>query len=180
MPITEPNNQQNLIDKSSFPIFHKIQLWLYRIEDGILVGLLLLMILLAVTQIILRNVLGIGIVWADISIRILVLWLGLVGAMVAARKGEHIKIDLITKYLKSKLSLLVQATTDFFTAVVCLVVLFYSIKFVRLEYIDGMHAFGRVPIWFCQMIIPFSFLVMSFRYSVRTVLNLLAYFQQEA
>lgn len=138
------------------------------------------MILLAVAQIMLRNIWGIGIVWADISVRILVLWLGLVGAMTAARKGDHIKIDLITKYLKSRLTPIVAALTDFFTALVCGIVLFYSIKFIRLEYIDGMMAFGRIPVWFCQTIIPFSFLIMTFRYFVRAVLNLQAYFQQKA
>ena len=179
MPITDQNTQKHLINESSYPYLYRIQLWLHWIEDGILVGLLLLMILLAVTQIMLRNIWGIGIVWADISVRILVLWLGLVGAMAAARKGDHIKIDLITKYLKSRLTHIVTASTDFFTALVCGIVLFYSIKFIRLEYIDGMMAFGRIPVWFCQTIIPFSFLIMSLRYFVRAVLNLQAYFQQK-
>ncbi len=140
---------------------------------------MLLMILMAVLQILLRNLLGIGIVWADILVRILVLWVGLVGAMVAGRKGDHIKIDLISKYIKSKLSWIVAAITDLFTAVVCAIVLFYSIKFVRFEYADGIVAFGRIPVWFCQVIIPFSFLVMSLRYFVKTILNLKAYFNQK-
>jgi TRAP-type C4-dicarboxylate transport system permease small subunit len=180
LPIIDPNTQNQSPDEPSFTLAHKIQLWLYRIEDGILVGLLCLMILLAVAQIILRNFLGIGIVWADILVRILVLWVGLVGAMAACRKGDHIKIDLISKYLKTKLSWIVSATTDFFTAVVCVIVLFYSIKFVRYEYADGIVAFGRIPVWFCQAIIPFSFMVMSIRYFVRTILNLRAYFNQKA
>jgi TRAP-type C4-dicarboxylate transport system permease small subunit len=180
LPIIDPNTPNHPPDDSSFSLAHKIQLWLYRIEDGILVGLLLLMILLAVAQIFLRNFLGIGIVWADILVRILVLWLGLVGAMAASRKGDHIKIDFISKYLKTKLSWIVKAITDFFTAVVCVTVLFYSIKFIRFEYMDGIVAFGRIPVWFCQTIIPFSFMVMSLRYFVRTILNLQAYFNQKA
>ncbi len=144
-----------------------------------MVGLLLLMILLAVTQIILRNFLSGGLVWADILVRILVLWVGLIGAMVAARKGDHIKIDLISKYIKSKSAWIVSAITDFFTSIVCLIVLFFSIKLIRFEYIDGIVAFGQVPVWFCQAIIPFSFLVMSLRYFSRTVLNLKAFFDQK-
>lgn len=180
MPIIDPNTPNQFPDGSSFSLAHKIQLWLYRIEDGILVALLLLMILLAVAQIILRNFLGAGIIWADILVRILVLWVGLVGAMAAGRKGDHIKIDLISKYLKTKLSRIVTAITDFFTAVVCFIVLFYSLKFIRFEYIDGILAFGRIPVWFCQAIIPFTFLVMSLRYFVRTIQNLQAYFNQKA
>ena len=179
MPIIDPKTPTQSLNEASFSFLHKIQLWLHRIEDGILVGLLLLMILLAVAQIFLRNFFGAGIVWADVLVRILVLWVGLVGAMAACRKGDHIKIDLISKYLKSKLSWIFTAITDFFTTVVCAVVLFYSIKFIRFEYIDGTVAFGRIPVWLCQAIIPFSFLVMSLRYFVRTILNLKAYFNQK-
>jgi C4-dicarboxylate transporter, DctQ subunit len=179
LPIIDPSTPKQPIDDSSFRLAERIQRWLYRIEDGILVGLLLLMILLAAAQIFLRNVLGEGFVWADIMVRVLVLWVALVGAMAASRKGDHIKIDLISKYLKSKLSWIVAAITDLFTAVVCAIVLFYSIKFVRFEYADGIVAFGRIPVWFCQSIIPFSFLVMSLRYFVKTILNLKAYFNQK-
>jgi C4-dicarboxylate transporter, DctQ subunit len=179
LPIIDPNQDKQPLDTSSFPIIHKIQRWLYRIEDSILVGLLLLMILLAVAQIFLRNFLGIGILWSDILIRNLVLWVGLIGAMAAGRKGDHIKIDLLSRYLKTKLSWIISGITDFFTAVVCLIVVFYSLKFIKFEYYDGIIAFGRIPVWFCQAIIPFSFLVMSLRYFIKTILNFQAYFNQK-
>jgi C4-dicarboxylate transporter, DctQ subunit len=179
LPIIDPDIRKQSLNNASFSFAHKIQRLLYRIEDGILVGLLLLMIILAVSQIFLRNLLGAGIVWADILVRILVLWVGLVGAMAAARKGDHIKIDLISKYLKTKSNWIVLGITDFFTAIVCAIVVFYSIKFVRFEYADGIIAFGRIPMWFSQVIIPFSFLVMSLRYFIRTILNLQAYFNQK-
>ena len=175
----DTNTPNQSPDDSSFSLAHKIQLWLYRIEDGILVGLLLLMILLAVAQIFLRNFLGTGILWSDILIRNLVLWVGLIGAMAAGRKGDHIKIDLISRYLKTKSSWIISGITDFFTAVVCLIVVFYSLKFIKFEYYDGIIAFGRIPVWFCQAIIPFSFVVMSLRYFIRTILNFQAYFNQK-
>ena len=76
-----------------------------RIEDAFLVGLLAFMIGLAFTQIVLRNGFSGGIIWADGLIRILVLWIGLVGAMVASRNGNHINIDIITKYLPDRVLL---------------------------------------------------------------------------
>ena len=157
----------------------KVQRWLYRIEDSILVGLLLLMILLAAAQIFLRNILDVGMVWADIVVRVLVLWVGLIGAMTASRKGDHIKIDIISKHLTTRMSWLIKGITDFFTAVICSIVLFYSIKFIWFEYMDGNRIFGDIPVWICQVIIPFSFLVMSLRYTVNTVLNFLTFFDQK-
>jgi C4-dicarboxylate transporter, DctQ subunit len=179
LPIIDPNKDKLSLDTSSFPIIHKIQRWLYRIEDSILVGLLLLMILLAVAQIFLRNFLGIGILWSDILIRNLVLWVGLIGAMTAGRKGDHIKIDLVSRYFKTEVGRIISGITDFFTAVVCAIIVFYSLKVIKFEYYDGIIAFGRIPIWFCQAIIPFSFLVMSLRYFIRTILNFQAYFNQK-
>jgi C4-dicarboxylate transporter, DctQ subunit len=179
LPIIDPNKDKQPLDISSFPIIHKIQRWLYRIEDSILVGLLLLMIFLAVAQIFLRNFLGIGIFWSDILIRNLVLWVGLIGAMAASRKGDHIKIDLLSRYLKTKLSWIISGITDFFTAIVCLIVVIYSLKVIKFEYYDGIIAFGQIPVWFCQAIIPFSFLIMSLRYFIRTILNIQTYFNQK-
>ncbi|MFO8082760.1 MAG: TRAP transporter small permease [Desulfobacterales bacterium] len=157
----------------------KIQRWLYRIEDAVLVGLLTLMILLATIQIFLRNFMDFGLVWGDIMVRILVLWVGLIGAMAASRKGDHIKIDLISKYLTTRSSWIIKAVTDFFTAVVCLIVVLYSIKLIRFEYIDANMAFGNIPVWICQMIIPCSFLVMALRYTVSTISNFLMFFDQK-
>ena len=48
-------------------------------EDGILVVLLSVMILLAAAQILLRNVFDIGLFWGDQTLRILVLWVSLMG-----------------------------------------------------------------------------------------------------
>jgi TRAP-type C4-dicarboxylate transport system permease small subunit len=180
LTIIDPNTPMQSPDHElSLSVFHKVQIWLYRIEDAILVGLLLLMILMAVAQILLRNFLGIGIASADILVRILVLWVGLVGAMAASRKGDHIKIDLISKYLKTTFNLVVTALTDFFTAIVCAIVVYYSIILIRFEYMDGNIAFGRIPVWFCQAIIPFAFLVMAIRYVARAIHNLKAYYTQK-
>ena len=88
-------------------IFHlgRLGTVLHRIEDGILVAILSLMIGLAALQIVLRNFFGAGIVWGDMLVRVLVLWIGLVGAMVAARQNKHISIDLVIRYLRERFNL---------------------------------------------------------------------------
>ncbi len=171
------------------PVFHKkgdlsvfcqgIQRWLYRVEDGVLIGLLTLMILLAAAQIFLRNLLDMGLVWADVMVRILVLWVGLAGAVAASRKGDHIKIDLVSKYLKTRSSRLIHALTDFFTAIVCAVVVVYSIKFIRFEYLDARMVFNNMPVWIVQLCIPLAFLVMALRYALSAVSNSVMFFSQK-
>jgi len=70
----------------------------HRLEDGVLVALLLTMISLAVSQIVLRNGFDTGITWADSLLRVLVLWIALIGALVATRQQQHINIDLISRF----------------------------------------------------------------------------------
>jgi len=137
---------------------------LYRIEDGILVGLLLLMIGLSVTQIFLRNLFDSGIVWSDILVRILVLWVGLLGAMVASRQGNHINVDILDRYLPERVKPLVSTVVQLFTALICTVATYFSLLFVQGEYADGGTLFARVPAWVCESIIPFAFAVIALRY----------------
>ncbi|MBK6758569.1 MAG: hypothetical protein IPG70_13625 [Moraxellaceae bacterium] len=64
-------------------VIQRVLYVVHRLEDSILVALLLAMIVLAVTQIALRNGFDTGITWADALLRVMVLWIALLGAMVA-------------------------------------------------------------------------------------------------
>jgi TRAP-type C4-dicarboxylate transport system permease small subunit len=145
-------------------MINKIYQLLLKTETGILVALLISMMVMAVVQIILRNVFSSGISWADAFVRISVLWLAFVGAMVASRSGRHIIIDVFLKTLNEKTQHIVQRITDVFTAVVCFVITFYSFKFVKFEYGDAGLAFSNIPNWLCEAIIPFAFLIIGLRY----------------
>ena len=68
--------------------------WLERVENGLIAVLVLAMVLLAGAQILLRNLFGTGIEWADPLLRALVLWTAMLGALAAARDDKHIGLDL--------------------------------------------------------------------------------------
>jgi TRAP-type C4-dicarboxylate transport system permease small subunit len=142
-----------------------------RVEDSILVGLLLLMIVMSVLQILLRDLFATGIVWSDILVRILVLWVGLVGAMVASRQGRHINIDIMDRYLSERAKIVARSVVEFFTALICLIAACYSLRFVQMEFSVSGKAFAKVPSWLCESIIPFGFMVMSVRYILLSLNN---------
>jgi TRAP-type C4-dicarboxylate transport system permease small subunit len=146
--------------------------FLSRIEDGILVGLLMLMIITAFTQIFLRNLFEFGIVWGDVMVRILVLWIGLVGAMVASRQNNHISIDLITRYLPKRPKNIVNSLTQLFASLVCGIAAYHSALFVKMEFEYGGTAFAKVPTWLCEAIIPVAFIVIALRYCILFMTNL--------
>ena len=86
-------------DNRHRPMENLLIRWLYRLEDGLLILALLAMIGMAVLQILLRVLFHTGIVWGDELVRVLVLWLGVLGAVSASRSDSHIRIDLAARYL---------------------------------------------------------------------------------
>lgn len=151
-------------------MFLRLYRFILRLEESLLVIILLTTIIFAVSQIFLRNFFHAGIPWGDSLVRILVLWLGLIGAMIASRNHRHIKIDLLSRHLSAVNQLKLRRFTDIISASVCFIVAWYAFKFVHMEYQDGMHAFETVPVWLTEAIIPLGFLVMSLRFFLSAVM----------
>jgi len=150
------------VTKFIFRTYH----FLLATETFFLLFFLLTAILLASSQILLRNFFDSGIGWADSALRILVLWIGMIGAMFASRNKKHIRIDILSHYLPDKLRNNIWRVTELITAAVCGIVAYYSIQFIKYEYEDGIIAFANVPVWLCEIIIPIAFIIMSMRYFV--------------
>jgi len=144
-------------------------------EDALLVLILSVMIIIAVSQILLRNYFDIGLVWGDSLLRALVLWVGLLGAIVASRTENHISIDLLSRFLSPRIKIIANIITDIFTVVVCIVVSYYSYRFVKLDFDADISTFGDLPAWIIELILPLGFAVIALRYAegvARRVLEL--------
>lgn len=134
------------------------------LEDAVLVLLLASMIVLAAAQILLRNGFDLGLVWADELLRILVLWLGLAGALAASRDRNQIRIDVLSRFLAPRAQKFMRLITDLFTSAVCAVVAWHAFTFVQgsHEYADTL--LGNLPAWWFQLILPGGFFLMAWRY----------------
>jgi TRAP-type C4-dicarboxylate transport system permease small subunit len=143
--------------------------WIARLEDTLLALLLLIMILIAGSQILLRNLFDSGFVWADPMLRVLVLWLGLLGAMVATRDDNHIRIDILSRYLSPRFKSAAQLVTSLFTSVVSAIIAYHAGRFVYMEWQDGSVLFAGVPAWACEIIIPIGFGMIALRYLMFTL-----------
>lgn len=147
-------------------MFARSVTWLLRIELLILSVLLTLMIGLAGTQILLRNLFDSGIAWGDPLLRILVLWTGLLGAMLATRDNKHIRIDILSRYLPHKGKKISGMVTGLFSSGVCALLAWHSGRFVYYEMQDGMEVFDGMPAWIAESILPFGFGVISLRFLI--------------
>lgn len=144
----------------------RLQRAIHRIEEAIVVALLGAMILLAGAQILLRNFLDSGLAWSDPLLRVLVLWLGLLGAMLATRENKHIRIDILSRYLPARLKVLGNAVTALFSAAVCAILAWHSGRFVHYEWQDGSEIFYNVPAWLAELILPVGFGIMALRFAL--------------
>jgi len=138
--------------------------WGRRIENGLLVLLLTSMILLASAQIFLRNFLNSGITIGDELLRILVLWLAMLGALAASRDQRHISIDALTRHFSPKVGLVVALFVSIFVAIVCGFICRASFLLVIDAYTYPDTVLGGRPAWVFQTILPIGFGLMSWRY----------------
>lgn len=144
-----------------------------------LVLILTSMILLAASQIVLRNFFGFGFIWADELLRMLVLWIAVAGAVAASRTDKHINIAVLDRFVPVKLKAGMKIIVDLFTAGICLVITWHSIAFVRTSYEFEDVLMGNVPAWMLQLVLPVGFGLISWRYLVFSVRHVLALFSRE-
>jgi TRAP-type C4-dicarboxylate transport system permease small subunit len=137
--------------------------WLERMENGLIAVLVLAMVLLAGAQILLRNLFGSGIEWADPLLRALVLWTAMLGALAAARDDKHIGLDLVTHFVHGRARRALRVIALVFAAMVSAAMSWYGANLVALDYGSGAAAFARVPNWCVEMILPAGFALLSLR-----------------
>jgi TRAP-type C4-dicarboxylate transport system permease small subunit len=142
------------------------------IENGLLVTLFCVLIAFASAQILFRNVFSIGFTWGDGLVRVIVLWLALLGALAAGRDGRHITMGALTRWLPGRYGAGAEIVADVFAAVVSGAFAYYSLLFVRDSRAYGDALLGDLPAWWMQSIMPVAFALLAFRYVVRAAKRL--------
>ncbi len=133
-------------------------------ENGLLLTTLVMMLLVAIVQIVSRNVFNSGFIWADEFLRLTVLWVALLGSIAASRDHRHLRIDVLSRFLSPRILRWTNFLVDLFTAAVCAVLAYYSFEFVVETRAYKDLAFGTQPLWWFQSILPLGFGLMAWRY----------------
>ncbi len=135
-------------------------------EDALLIFILVGMVLLAGTQILLRNFFDYSLFWGDEMLRLMVLWLTVAGGLAASRVGRHISLEVLDRFLTTRLKLASQIIIDLFTAVVCALFSWHSALFVIGSYQFGDTVMINTPAWILQVVLPVGFGLMAYRHLV--------------
>ena len=135
-------------------------------EDALLMLILISMIVLAGTQIFLRNLFDTSIFWGDEMLRLMVLWLAVAGGLAASRLDKHISIGVVDRFLPATAKLVTRIIIDLFTAGLCAVFAWQSARFVYSSYEYGDTVMRDAPAWAAQVIMPIGFGLMALRHLV--------------
>jgi TRAP-type C4-dicarboxylate transport system permease small subunit len=149
---------------------------LSRVEFSLLVLFLSSMIILSFTQVFLRNALGTGLVWADTIIRHLVIWVGFVGAALAATEERHIGIDALTKFLPPRFKHAAQALTSLFAVIASVYLGDAAWTYLKDELTSGGELVLGIQTWQALLIIPAGYVLIAFHFLVKFVGHALGVF----
>jgi TRAP-type C4-dicarboxylate transport system permease small subunit len=138
-------------------------------EDAVLVVVLTGMIVLASSQIVMRNLFDFGFIWSDELLRLMVLWIAVGGAVAASRDNKHISIDVLGRFLPGRLAKAANTVIYLFTAIICGLVTSFSYAFVKMSHEFGDVLLGQVPAWMLQAVLPLGFALITWRYGLFTI-----------
>ena len=151
---------------------NKFTRFLRVFETGVLVALFFIVLGVPLLAVVLRNTFSFGLVWSHQLVQMAVLWITMVGAMIAVRERGHIRLDVAERFLPESIKKYTNSIASFLTALVCVVFAIFSIEVIIWEINDGTFGIGILPSWIFVCIIPISGFVMGARFVVDAIKSL--------
>ncbi len=136
------------------------------IETAMLVSMLTAMMLVAVGQILMREAFGTGFGWADELVRLMVLWLAMIGSIAACRENRHIRIDALGHVLPDMAVKLIRILVDVFATIVCVVIAIQAWRYLQIEMEYDDRVLVDTPAWIAHSIMPAAFALMAYRFLI--------------
>jgi len=138
-----------------------------RLENAVGMAALIAMSALPVIEILLRSLAGTGIPGTTGYVQNLTLWVGFLGAMIAAREDRHLHLAVAHFNLPPALARAAEIAVHTICAAVAIGVLWANLQFVRSEMASAERIGAWMPVWIAESILPLSFLVIALRFVLR-------------
>jgi len=158
--------------------FSKLIGFFHHLEEGVIVGMLLTMIILTCLQVGMRSFFSSGLEWADSLLRYLVLWSGLLGAAICTRQGQHINIDLASRLLSARWLRWLGVALNLFSTMVCAGLTWSGYLFVKSEMeFGGDASLLGLANWQLSLIFPLAFALITLRFLIIAIKSALGKIQ---
>jgi len=135
----------------------------WRIEDAVSATALAVMAVIPLLEIVLRRAVGIGIPGAGPIVQHLVLWVGFLGAAIAAREGRLLSLatgTLVPEGRPRRVAALVAAVIG---SAVSVILALAAVEFVQSERGVGGSFGAGIPTWVAELVLPFGFALIALR-----------------
>lgn len=135
---------------------------------GLFVGLLaLVMVALPVVQAIARKLADTEIPSASVIVQHLTLWVGFLGALLAAGTGKHLALSTAEAIPEGRLRRLSELLTRITSSAVSALLAYASWKVVQADEGSGRTVIGSLPVSWSEAIMPVAFVLMAVRFAWR-------------
>jgi len=138
-----------------------------RFEDAVAATALAVMAVIPLLEIVLRRAVGIGIPGAGPIVQHLVLWVGFLGAAIAAREGRLLSLatgSLVPEGRPRQVAGLVAAIIG---SAVSVILALAAVEFVQSERGVGSSFGAGIPTWVAELVLPFGFALIALRLAWR-------------
>ena len=146
-----------------------------RMEEVVFTLIIVIMIAIGLAPIILRYTGMPGITWTESLSQHMLLWITFLGAGTAIRERSSISIDAAPHLLSPRKRIFLRAITEIFSAIVCGVLVYFSISFVQdtFEFEKSTVAFLNIKEWWLTAALPCGFLLLSVRLIIAAIEDLM-------
>lgn len=141
--------------------------WFSRIEDAVAAIALAVMTVIPLLEIVLRRTAGIGIPGAGPIVQHLVLWVGFLGAAIAAREGRLLSLatgSLVPQGWPRRVTSVLAAAIG---AAVAVILMHAAVEFVQSERGTGSSFGAGIPTWVAELVLPVGFGLIALRLAWR-------------
>lgn len=127
------------------------------------VGIVAIVFILFI-QVVFRFALDGGLPWCEEVARILFIWISWLGISLGEKKGEHIKVSMLTDRFKGNTQKYVLIFSDILALIIVLIFLYEGISVTgQIMAMGTKTAALKIPRWLIYMAMPFSCSIMSIR-----------------
>ena len=146
--------------------------FLGKVETGALCLIIAMMLGLAVLKIVMRYVFSASLLWSDIMLQHLTLWLCFLGAALATCERRHISIDVLSRILPGSVTRWSNFVIDYIALVVIGILAYYGFLFLGDEQSSEAVLIGSVPLWWAKTIIPYGFVLIGVHVALQIGIHL--------
>ncbi|MDD9974146.1 MAG: TRAP transporter small permease [Candidatus Poribacteria bacterium] len=149
-----------------------VNAFLGKIEIGFLCLIVAMMLGLAILKIVMRYVFNASLLWSDMMLQHLTLWLCFFGAALATCERRHISIDVLSRILPKKITRWTNLVVDCVALIVVAILAYYGFIFLQDEKSSEAVLIGSVPLWWAKAIIPYGFVLIGIHFALQIGIHL--------